>query len=86
MDQDAQHERYALQYGPTLLALTGSLDLDIAASALPDRLSPAAATRCITPSPGTRTAATCLTGKWGPSASRAIQRFANAGCGNRASG
>jgi hypothetical protein len=42
MDQDAQHERYALQYGPTLLALVGSLDLDIAASALLDHLSPAA--------------------------------------------
>jgi hypothetical protein len=42
MEQDAQHDRYALQYGPTLMALVGSLDLDVAPGELLNRLSPAA--------------------------------------------
>jgi len=38
LDQDAQHDRYALLYGPVLLALLGAEDLDIPAPDLPGRL------------------------------------------------
>ena len=40
MDQHPHHERYALEYGPILMALVGGFDLDIPAAALPGRLSP----------------------------------------------
>ena len=39
-DQDKTRDRYALQYGPLLMALAGGAGLDIAPDALANRLSP----------------------------------------------
>ncbi|MCC7354355.1 MAG: glycoside hydrolase family 127 protein [Anaerolineae bacterium] len=39
LDQDKDHDRYALKYGPILLALVGETDLDIASGALASRLT-----------------------------------------------
>jgi DUF1680 family protein len=40
VQQDPEHDRYALLYGPVLLALMGAKDLDIPAAELPARLQP----------------------------------------------
>jgi uncharacterized protein len=40
LDQDAHHDRYALEYGPILMALVGGTDLNIPARVLADRLAP----------------------------------------------
>jgi DUF1680 family protein len=40
VDQHPDHERYALLYGPLLMALTGGDDLDIRAAELPGRVKP----------------------------------------------
>jgi DUF1680 family protein len=42
LDQDAHKDRYALLYGPVLMALVGDTDLDIASNELPKRLLPIA--------------------------------------------
>jgi DUF1680 family protein len=39
LNQDPDHERYAVLYGPVLLALLGADDLDMAAADLPGRLT-----------------------------------------------
>lgn len=40
LDQDQRYDRYALQYGPALMALEGGTDLDIAPDAVASRLLP----------------------------------------------
>jgi hypothetical protein len=40
LDQDPDHERYALLYGPILMALVGADDLDMPAAELSGRLTP----------------------------------------------
>jgi hypothetical protein len=40
LDQHPEHPRYALLYGPILMALVGGTDLDIPVGELPDRLKP----------------------------------------------
>ena len=40
LDQDPEHERHALLYGPVLMALVGAKDLDIPIADLPGRLKP----------------------------------------------
>ena len=42
LDQDAHCDRYALLYGPVLMALVGATDLDIASNELAKRLLPIA--------------------------------------------
>jgi DUF1680 family protein len=42
LDQDADHDRYALRYGPVLMALEGGTDLDIPVESLASQLQPAA--------------------------------------------
>jgi uncharacterized protein len=42
LDQDAHNDRYALLYGPVLMALVGAADLDIESSELAKRLLPIA--------------------------------------------
>ena len=39
-DQDREHERHALLYGPVLMALVGTADLDVPVAELPGRLKP----------------------------------------------
>jgi DUF1680 family protein len=40
LDQDPDHERHAVLYGPVLMALVGARDLDIPVAELPGRLKP----------------------------------------------
>ena len=42
LDQDAHNDRYALLYGPVLMALLGGSDLDLPSNELPNRLLPIA--------------------------------------------
>jgi DUF1680 family protein len=39
-DQDPIRDRYALMYGPLLMALVGATDLDVSAKDLPEKLAP----------------------------------------------
>jgi len=40
LEQDHEHDRFALEYGPILMALVGGTDLDIVSGKLPEALEP----------------------------------------------